>query len=54
LRHIVRAPLVLRGTGLDANEARRQFLEERQDVPPVELTAKNHFTIRIDAMNLEN
>jgi hypothetical protein len=41
-------------TGLDANQARRQLLEERQNITPLELTANNHVAIRIDAMNLKN
>jgi hypothetical protein len=41
-------------TGLDANQARRQLLKERQNISSLELTANNHIAICIDAMNLKN
>ena len=30
------------------------LLKERQNIPPLELTANNHIAVRIDAMNLKN
>jgi hypothetical protein len=43
-----------RRTGLDADKARRQLLKERQHVAALQLPAKNHFTIHIDAVDLKN
>src|SRR4029077_2532695 len=43
-----------RGAGLDANEARRQLLEERQHIAAFQLTADDHITIHVDAMNLKD
>ena len=44
------------GTGLDlnANRARRQLLEERQNTTPLELATENQVAIRIDAMSLKH
>src|SRR5258708_32557179 len=36
------------------NAARRQLLKERQHIPPLQLTAKNHIAIRINAADLKN
>src|SRR4029077_17959780 len=38
----------------DANQARRQLLEKRQNVAPLDLAAKHHIALRIDGVNLEN
>src|SRR5207344_2242380 len=43
-----------RGASLDADQARRQLLEERQDVTPLQLTANNHLTSSINAMHLKD
>src|SRR3970040_729969 len=42
------------GTGLDANQAWRQLLEERQDVATLQLTADEQFAFRVDAVHLKN
>ena len=47
-------PMMRRGTGFDANQARRQLLEKRQNVAPLDLAAKHHIALRIDGVNLEN
>jgi hypothetical protein len=39
--------------GLDANQARRQLLEERQDVAALQLTADEHVAFRVGAMDLK-
>jgi hypothetical protein len=36
-------------TGLHTNEARRHFLEERQDVATLQLTAEDHLAIGVNA-----
>ena len=41
-------PMMRRGTGFDANQARRQLLEKRQNVAPLDLAAKHHIALRID------
>jgi hypothetical protein len=46
--------MMRRSTGLDANEARRQLLKEGQHVPALQLTTKDHLTIRVNAMNLKD
>src|SRR5262245_33267799 len=46
--------MMRRGAGLDADEARRQLLKERQDVTALELAANDHIACRIDAVDLEN
>jgi hypothetical protein len=43
-----------RRAGLHANEARRQFLKERHNVPALELTAHQHIAVRVNPVNLEN
>jgi hypothetical protein len=40
-------------TGLHTNEARRQFLEERQDVATLQLTAEDHLAIGVNAVHLK-
>src|SRR4029434_3544369 len=47
-------PVMRRSTGLDPDQARRQLLEERQNVAPPQLTADNHLTLRINAMDLKH
>ena len=42
--------MVRRGAGLNANEAWRQLLEERQDIAPLELTADDHLASGINAV----
>ena len=46
--------MMRRGAGFDTNQARRQLLEEGQDVAPLELTAEDDIAFRIDAVNLKN
>src|SRR5262249_602325 len=46
--------MVRRGARLDAHQARRELLEERQHVPPLQLPTHDHPAVRIHAMNLEN
>jgi hypothetical protein len=46
--------MVRRGTGLYANQARWQLLEERQDVAPLQLAANYHPASGINAVNLED
>src|SRR5262245_40407335 len=43
-----------RGASLDADQARRQLLEERQNVSTLQLTANDHCALRINAMNLKD
>src|SRR5262249_24039044 len=47
-------PMMRRSTGLDANEERRQLLKEGQHVPALQLTTKDHLTIRVNTMNLKD
>jgi hypothetical protein len=42
------------GTRFDANQARLQFLEERQYIAALELAANHHLSLRVDAMHLKN
>src|SRR5262245_47628324 len=42
------------GAGLDAHQAGREFLEERQHVPTLQLPTHDHPTVCIHSMNLEN
>src|SRR5450830_1673725 len=46
--------MMRRGTGFDADQARRLLLEERQDVTPLQLSADDDLTFRINAVDLEN
>jgi len=43
-----------RCTGLNTHDTRRQLLEERQDMPALQLTADNHIASRVDAVDLKN
>jgi hypothetical protein len=43
-----------RGAGLDPNQARRQLLEERQDVSALQLAADDHLAFRVDAVHLKD
>src|SRR6476659_6650389 len=47
-------PVMRRSAGLDPDQARRQLLEERQNVAPPQLTADNHLALRINAMDLKH
>ena len=47
-------PMMRRGAGLDANQARRQLLEERQHVATLQLPADHHLPISINAVNLKD
>src|ERR1700733_5518079 len=47
-------PIMRRGAGFDAYQARRQLLEEGQYVASLDLPADNDIAIRIDAMNLKD
>src|SRR5260370_2944635 len=46
-------PVVRRCAGSYTNEARRQLLEERQDIGALQLAADDHLARRIDAMDLK-
>jgi hypothetical protein len=46
--------MVRRGTGLDADQAGRQLLKERQDVTTLQLTADDHLTVSVHTVNLKN
>ena len=47
-------PMMRRSTGLDANQAWRQLLEECQDVAALQLTADEHLAFRVDAVHLKD
>src|SRR6185437_14485828 len=47
-------PMMRRSTGLDANQAWRQLLEERQDVAALQLTADEHLAFCVDAVHLKD
>src|SRR5277367_2335733 len=47
-------PMMRRRAGLDTNEAGRQLPKERQHISTLQLTAKYHLTIRVNAMNLKD
>jgi len=47
-------PMMRRGTGLDADQAWRHLLEERQDKAPLELTADDHLASGINAVDLKH
>jgi hypothetical protein len=47
-------PMMRRGTSLNANQAWRQLLKERQDRPPLQLTTDDHMATNVNAVNLEN
>ncbi len=46
--------MVRRGAGFDANQTRRQLLEERQDVATLQLPTNNYFATSVNAVNLED
>jgi len=47
-------PMVRGCAGLDPYDAPRQLLEERQDVPALELAADDHVPFRVDAVDLKD
>ena len=47
-------PVVRRGASLDADQAWRQLLEERQHVSTLQLPADHHLPISINAVNLKD
>src|SRR5712672_3519272 len=47
-------PMVRRGASLDANQAWRQLLKERQDLSTLQLAADDHLAASVNAVNLEN
>jgi hypothetical protein len=47
-------PMVGRGAGLDANQARRQLLEERQDTGPAQLAPDHYSAFIVNPVDLEN
>ena len=46
--------MVRRGASLNADQAWRQLLEERQDVTTLQLTADDHLAGSINAVDLED
>jgi len=40
--------------GLDANHARSQLLEEREDIATLQLPTDNHLAVSVNAMDLKN
>ena len=42
------------GASLDPHHASRQLLKERQNMPALQLTADDHLSRRIDAVNLKH
>src|SRR5262245_60449128 len=46
-------PMMRCRAGLHTNEARRHFLEERQDVATLPLTAEDHLAIGVNAVHLK-
>jgi hypothetical protein len=46
--------MMQRRTGLYTDQARWHLLKERRNISSLELTAKNHIAIRVDAVNLKN
>jgi hypothetical protein len=46
--------MVRRGASLDANQAWRQLLKERQDLATLQLTADDHLTSGINSVHLED
>jgi hypothetical protein len=47
-------PMVRRGASFDADQLGWQFLEERQDRPPLQLTADDHLASGINPVDLED
>ena len=46
--------MMRRCTGLNAYKARRQLLEECQDITSLQLAADDHLAYRVDAVDLKN
>jgi hypothetical protein len=46
--------MMRRGAGLDPNQARRQLLEERQNIAALQLAADDHLAFRVDAVHLKH
>src|SRR5262249_13518856 len=46
-------PMMRCRAGLHTNEARRHFLEEREDVATLQLTAEDHLAIGVNAVHLK-
>ena len=46
-------PMMRRGAGFDTNQARRQLLEEGQDVASLQLAAEDHLATGINAVHLK-
>ena len=46
--------MVRRCARLNADQTRRQLLEERQDSAALQLPANNHLSASVNAVNLEN
>jgi hypothetical protein len=47
-------PMMRGSASLDTHKARRQLLEERQDMAALQLTADEHLALRVDAVHLKN
>jgi hypothetical protein len=47
-------PMVRRGASLNANQAWRQLLKERQDLATLQLAADQHLATSVNAMNLKD
>ena len=47
-------PMMRRGAGFDADQARWQLLEECQYIASLQLTTDDYIAIRIDAVNLKD
>ena len=47
-------PMVRRGASFDADQALRQLLEKRKDVPTLQLAADDHLAGSINSVNLED
>src|SRR5262245_34857567 len=47
-------PVMGRGARFNADQARRQLLEERQHITALQLTAEDYIALRIDTVNLKN
>jgi hypothetical protein len=46
--------MVRRGASLDANQAGRQLLKERNYLPPLQLTTDDHLAPSVNAVDLED
>src|SRR5271167_4617171 len=47
-------PMMRRGAGFDADQARRHLLEEGQYIATLELTTQDDIALRVDAVDLKN